>query len=159
MEAITRVFERRGIEGHQPQESKDLFPRLLVVGDEDPGSCRDRCHAWYLMSTRVRPFGRCSRDPPLYRPQLGNLNHLCHRTALDFVPRFVHSLFALEFPPSKLQRPYLTSKRNFRKESYILNYLTSLPQSIYIIYRNGCFNFQKEMSKTACLEFLANRPL
>lgn len=66
------------------------------------------------MSTRVRPFGRCSRDPPLYRPQLGNLNHLCHRTALDFVPRFVHSLFALEFPPSKLQRtcalPYFEEK-------------------------------------------------
>lgn len=63
------------------------------------------------MSTRVRPFGRCSRDPPLYRPQLGNLNHLCHRTALDFVPRFVHSLFALEFPPSKLQRTCLTLLR------------------------------------------------
>lgn len=113
------------------------------------------------MSTRVRPFGRCSRDPPLYRPQLGNLNHLCHRTALDFVPRFVHSLFALEFPPSKLQRtcalPYFEEK--LHKESYILNYLTSLPQIIHIIYRNGCFNFQKEMSKTACLEFLANRPL
>lgn len=40
--------------------------------------CRDRCHAWYLMSTCVRPLARDSRDssPPLY-VQLCNLNHLC----------------------------------------------------------------------------------
>lgn len=112
------------------------------------------------MSTRVRPFGRCSRDPPLYRPQLGNLNHLCHRTALHYLrPSF--RPFSIRPRISSVQvataLPYFEEK--LHKESYILNYLTSLPQIIYIIYRNGCFNFQKEMSKTACLEFLANRSL
>lgn len=87
------------------------------------------------MSTRVRPFGRCSRDPPLYRPQLGNLTTCAiELLSTSFVPRFVHSLFALEFPPSKLQRtcalPYFEEK--LHKELYILNYLTSLPQIIYI---------------------------
>ncbi|KAG7188702.1 hypothetical protein KM043_008324 [Ampulex compressa] len=55
-----------------------FFPQLLVVGVEDPESCRDQCHAWYLMSTCVRPLGSGSRDPspPLY-VHLGNLNHLC----------------------------------------------------------------------------------
>lgn len=77
----------------------------------------------------------------------------------SFVPRFVHSLFALEFPPSKLQRtcalPYFEEKLQER-----IVYLELFNKfATDHIYRKGCFNFQKEMSKTACLEFLANRPL
>lgn len=80
-------------------------PRIFFLGDQDPDSCRDRCHAWYLMSTCVRPLGRCSRDPALYVHSLATLT-TCAIELLStrFVPRFVHSLFALEFPPSKLQR-------------------------------------------------------
>lgn len=112
------------------------------------------------MSTRVRPFGRCSRDPPLYRPQLGNLNHLCHRTALHYLrpsfrpfsirPRISSVQVATDMRLTLLQREtsqgivYLELFNKFATDH---------------IYRNGCFNFQKEMSKTACLEFLANRPL
>lgn len=57
------------------------------------------------MSTCVRLLGRCSRDPALYVHSLATLT-TCAIELLStrFVPRFVHSLFALEFPPSKLQR-------------------------------------------------------
>lgn len=40
------------------QSSPAIFPVcLLAAGVEDSESCRDRCHAWYLMSTCVRALG------------------------------------------------------------------------------------------------------
>lgn len=146
-------------------DPKDFFPRLLVVGDEDPESCRDRCHAWYLMSTCVRPLGRCSRDPlpsqssfilPLYVHSLATLT-TCASNCSSLVSLILYSSSFVRVatdPRVRLsRRSVLASKRN------------RIPRTIYQLFCQlffhirGCFNFENQMSNIVnivypCVEFL-----
>lgn len=96
------------------QSSPAIFPVcLLAAGVEDSESCRDRCHAWYLMSTCVRAARASgSRDPspPLYI-HLGSLNHLCTEplspAAAPAAPFALGTRRSpLSFPPPRSERTY-----------------------------------------------------